>query len=212
MITRIVNLLLSSGVFFKTTQICFRGLVKPLLKKSNLNPNDLKNYRPISNLSFLSKLIERVIAARLSSHLSSHNLMSKLQSAYRKFHSSETALLYVQNDILASLDAGHSTALLLLDLSAAFDTIDHSILTHRLQHWFGILSTALNLLSFFVSDRSQTEITPASKSNPVLLEYGVPQGSVLGPLLYTQYTTPLHSIISKYPALRCHFYADDTQI
>ena len=138
--------------------------------------------------------------------------MSKLQSAYRKFHSSETALLYVKNDILASLDAGHSTALLLLDLSAAFDTIDHSILTHRLQHWFGISSTALNLLSSFLSDRFQTVITPASKSNPVLLEYGVPQGSVLGHLLYSLYTTPLHSIISKYPGLRCHFYADDTQI
>ena len=171
--------------FFKQLK---SALVKPLLKKSNIDPNDLKNYRPISNLSFLSKLIERVIAARLSSHLSSHNLMSKLQSAYRKFHSSETALLYVQNDILASLDAGHSTALLLLDLSAAFDTIDHSISTHRLQHWFGISSTALNLLSSFLSDRFQTVITPASKSNPVLLEYGVPQGSVLDPcsILYTQ--------------------------
>ena len=104
----------------------------------------------------------------------------------------------------------YSTALLLLDLSAAFDTIDHSILTHRLQHWFGISSTALNLLSSFLSDRSQTVITPASKSNPVLLEYVVPQGSVLGPLVYSLYKTPLHSIISKY--LRCHFYADDTQI
>ena len=118
----------------------------------------------------------------------------------------------VQNDILASFDAGHSTALLLIDQSAAFETIDHNILTHRLQHWFGISSTALNLLSSFLSDRSQTVITPASKSNPVLLEYGVPQGSVLEPLLYTLYTTPLHSIISKYPGLRCHFYADDTQI
>ena len=114
--------------------------------------------------------------------------MSKLQSAYRKFHSSETALLYVQNDILASLDAGNSTALLLLDLSAAFDTIDHSILIHRLQHWFGISSTALNLLFSFLSHRFQTVITPASKSNPVLLEYGVLQGSVLDPysILYTQ--------------------------
>ena len=206
-ITRIVNLSLSSGVFSKQLK---SALVKPLLKKSNLDPNDLKNYHPISNLSL--KLIKRVIAACLSSHLSSHNLMSKLQSAYRKFHSSETALLCVQNDILASLDAGHSAALLLLDLSAAFDTIDHSILTYRLQHWFGISSTALNLLSSFLSDRFQTVITPTSKSNPVLLEYGVPQGSVLGPLLYSLYTTPLHSIISKYPGLRCHFYADDTQI
>ena len=138
--------------------------------------------------------------------------MSKLQSAYRKFHSSETALLYVQNDILASLDAGHCTALLLLDLSAAFDTIDHSILTHRLQHWFGILSTALNLLSSFLSDKFQTVIAPASKSQPVLLNYGVPQDSVLGPLLYSLCATPFHSIISKYPGLRCHFYADDSQM
>ena len=121
------------------------ALVEPLLKKSNLNPNDLKNYRTISYLSFLSKLIERVFAARLSSHLSSHNLMSKLQLAYRKFHSSETALLYVQNDILASLEVGHCTVFLLLDMSSAFDTIDHSILIHRLQHWFSISSTALNL-------------------------------------------------------------------
>ena len=119
-ITRIVNLSLSSGGFSKQLK---SALVKPLLKKSDLDPNDLKNYRPISHLSFLSKLIERVIAARLSSHLSFQNLMSKLQSAYHKFHSSETVLLYGQNDILASLDAGHSTALLLLDLSAAFDTI-----------------------------------------------------------------------------------------
>ena len=165
-ITRIVNSSLSSDVFSKQLKSV---LVKPLLRKSNLDPNNLKNYRPISNLLFLSKLIELVIAARLSSHLSSHNLMSKLQSAYHKFHSCEAALLYVQNDILASLDAGHSTALLLLDLSAAFDITDHSILTHRLQHWFGISSTALNFLSSFLSDRFQTVITPTSKSNPVLL-------------------------------------------
>ena len=76
-----------------------------------------------------------------------------------------TFLLYLMLD---------TTALLLLDLSAAFDTIDHNILTHRLRHWFGISSTALNLLSAFLSDRFQTVITPASKSNPVLLEYGVP--------------------------------------
>ena len=88
-ITRIVNFSLSSGVFSLQLK---SALVKPLFKKSNLDPNNLKNYHPISNLSFLSKLIESVIAARLSSHLSSHNLMSKLQSAYRKFHSSETAL------------------------------------------------------------------------------------------------------------------------
>ena len=105
--------------------------------------------------------------------------MSKLQSAYRKFHSSETTLLYVRNGIHASLDASHCTALLFLDLSAAFGTFDHNILTYCLQYWFGILSTALNLLSSFLSDRSQIVITSTSKSQPVLLEYGFPQGSML---------------------------------
>ena len=131
-IASIVNLSLNSSVIPRHFKSAF---VKPLLKKSNLDLNDLKkNYRPISYLFFLSKLLERVIAACLSSQLSSHNLMSKLQSAYRKFQSSETALLYVQTEIFASLDTGHSNALLLLDLSAAFDTMDRSILTHRLQH------------------------------------------------------------------------------
>ena len=135
-----------------------------------------------------------------------------MQSAYRKFHSSETALLYVQNDIFTSLDVGHCTALLLVDLSAAFNAIDRSILTHRLQLWLGISSSALNLLSSFLSDRSQTVIMSASKSQPVLLEYGVPQGSLLGTLLYSLYAIPLYSIILKYPGLRCHFYADGTQM
>ena len=113
-------------------------------------------------------------------------------------------LLYVQNDVLVALEAGHATSLLLLDLSAAFDTIDHNILIHRLQHWFGISSTALNLLSYFLSDRYQTIVASNSKSQQVLLEYGVPQGNVLGPLLYSLYTTPLLSVRSKYPGIQIY--------
>ena len=90
--------------------------------------------------------------------------MSKFQSAYRRFHFCETALLRVQNDIFVSLDAGRSSALLLLDFSAAFDTIDHNILLHRLQQWFGFSSTALNLLSSFLSGRSQIVVTSELKS------------------------------------------------
>ena len=95
--------------------------------------------------------------------ISAHNLMSKFYSAYRKLHSCETALPRVQNDSFVSLDAGRSTALL-LDLSAAFGTIDHNILFHRFQYWFGFLSTALNLLSSFLSGRSQTVVTSNLKS------------------------------------------------
>ena len=138
--------------------------------------------------------------------------MSEYQSAYRKFHLSDTALLRVQNDILVSLDSDNSTTLLLLDFSAAFNTIDHNILLHRLKHWFGITSSALLSLSSFLTNCFQTVIASNSKSQPVLIKFGIPQGSVVGPLLYSLYTTPLHYIISKYPGIRCHFYADDTRI
>ena len=133
-ITRIVNLSLNYGSFPKVFKSAF---VKPLFKKSNLDSNDLKNYRPILNLLFLSKFTEHIIANRLLSHLSSHNLMPNFQFAYWKFHFCETALLCVQNDIFVSLDAC-STALPLPDLSAAFDTIDHCIFLNRLKNWFGV--------------------------------------------------------------------------
>ena len=137
--------------------------------------------------------------------------MSEYQSAYCKFHSSETELLRVQNDILVSLDSGHSTALL-LDLPAAFDTIDHNILLHRLKHWFDITSSALLSLLLFLTNRFQTIVASNSKSQSVLLEFGIPQGSVLEPLLYSLHTTPLFSIILKYPNIRCHFYEDVTYL
>ena len=134
--------------------------------------------------------------------------MSEYQSAYRKFYSSEISQLCVQNDILGYLDCGHSTAHL-LDIFAAFDTIDHNILLHRLKHWFGITSSAL---SSFLANRFQTVVASNSKSQPVLLEFGIPQDSFLGSLFYSLYTTPFHSIISKYFGFRCHFYVDDTQM
>ena len=156
--------------------------------------------------------MKRVIANQLQLHLSSNGLISEYISAYRKFLSSETALLRVQNDILVSLDSGHSTALLLLDLSAASDTIDHHILLHRLKHWFGITSSSLSSLSSFLTNRFQTVVASNSKLQPVPLEFGIPQGSVLGPLLYSLHTIPLLSIISKYPGICCHFYADDALV
>ena len=127
--------------------------------------------------------------------------MSKFQSAYRRFHSYKTALQRIQNDIFVSLDAGRSTALLLLDISAAFDTIDHNILLHCLQYWFSFSSTALNLPSPFLFGRFQIVVTSKLKSQPNLLKYGVPQGSMLRPLLYSLYTTPLLSIISNHPSI-----------
>ena len=124
-----------------------------------VDSNNIKNYRPISNLPFLSKLIELITAnqLQLGLYLSSNGLMSKYQSTSRKFYSSKTAILRIQNDILVSLDSGHSTALL-LDLSAAFDTIDHNILLHRFKTLVGITSTVLSSLSLFLANRFQTVV------------------------------------------------------
>ena len=147
-VSRIIYLLLSTGIFPNDLKSAF---FKPLLKKTTLDSNKIKNYRPIYNLSFLSKLIARVIDNQLQLHLSSSGLKSEYQSAYRKFNSSETALFHVQNDILVSLDFGHSTALLLLNLSAAFDTIDYNVLFHRLIHWFGITSSLSSSVTSFLN-------------------------------------------------------------
>ena len=207
-ITTIINLSLESGTFplsFKEAH------VTPLLKKSNLPVNKLKNYRPVSNLSFISKIIEKNVSNRLQGHINSNKLNNPIQSAYRKFHSTETALLRVHNDISVSLDKGHVTALTLLDLSAAFDTIDHNTLTNRLAEWYGVSGMALAWFKSYLCGRHQKFKIDKSFFDSSLLEHGVPQGSVLGPLLFSLYTAPLSTIISSY-GLSHHSYADDTQI
>ena len=140
-IASIINLSLTEGSFpshFKSAH------VSSLLKKPSLNKDSMKNYRPVSNLSFLSKLLEKVVVNQLNTHINSSNTSNQYQSAYRKFHSTESALLKIHRDILASMDAGKVTALTLLDFSAAFDTIDHTILLSRLNDWFGVTGNALN--------------------------------------------------------------------
>ena len=102
----------------------------------SLDPDDLKNYRPVSNLSFLSQVLERIVLSQLNEHLNLNNLLSPLQSAYRPNHSTETALLRIVNDLLTAMDNNKICILTLFDLSAAFDTIDHQILLTRLQHFF----------------------------------------------------------------------------
>ena len=130
------------------------ALVKPLLKKPGLEAQ-FKNLRPISNLQFISKLAERSAYEQTYDHLIKHNLVPELQSAYRKRYSTETALLKVQNDILLNMDRQHVTLLVLLDLSAAFDTVNHEILLRRLETTFGITGTALQWLSSYLGNRSQ---------------------------------------------------------
>ena len=171
----------------------------------------LKNYRPVSNLSFLSKLIEKIVALRLSNYLQNNNLHERLQSAYRKFHSTETALIKVHNDIITAIDNGQSVILVLLDLSAAFDTVDHGILLTRLSTRYGIRDRALDWFVSYLSDRTQFVKLDGSSSHSIHLAQGVPQGSVLGPILYSLYTSPLSDIADQH-GMNYHFYADDSQL
>ena len=120
------------------------AIVKPLLKKSSLDQDDLKNYRPVSNLSFLSEFAEKLVLSQISEYLNANQLFRPVQSAYRPNHSTETAVVKIVNDLLLALDDGKVSVLTLLDLSAAFDTIDLNILLHRLEHAFGITGTALS--------------------------------------------------------------------
>jgi hypothetical protein len=207
-ITHIVNLSLSSGVF----PDCLKhALVKPLLKKSHLDPEELKNYRPVSNLPFLSKVIEKVVASRLSTHMSQNNLHEVFQSAYKANHSTETALVKVQNDILLELDKKRGVILVLLDLSAAFDTIDHGFLLEQLSSRLGIKDIALSWFKSYLSGRSQSIFIDRTSSQIVIVLFGVPQGSVLGPFLFTIYTIPLGDIFKRH-GLSYHLYADDSQL
>ena len=139
-LTDLFNSSLASGIFPQ----CFKSaLVTPILKKRCLDLNDLNNYRPVSNLCFIAKILEKLVLSQVSSYLNSHNLYNTCQSAYRPGHSTETALLKVVNDLFLSLYKGNISVLALLDFSSALDTIDHTILVHRLHTDFGFTDTVL---------------------------------------------------------------------
>ena len=138
-ITRFVNLSLSTGLFPQSFK---EAVITPLLKKDGLDPV-FKNYRPISNLPFLSKLLERIVSPQLLDYMHTNYLFEPFQSAYRKYHSTETALLKIHNDVLHSLDDGDAVLLVLLDLSAAFDTVDHQLLLNRFQYNLGLSGSVL---------------------------------------------------------------------
>ena len=181
------------------------------LKKLNLPPDDLSSYRPISNLNFLSKVLERIILHRINNHLLTFPSLCPFQSAYRKFHSTETALLSIYNDLLLNSDRREVSALVLLGLSSAFDTIDHQILLTRLGSYFGFSGSALPLINSYLSNRYHHVAINDSSSVPLHVTTGVPQGSVLGPLLFSLYTSPLSNIF-KDTNIKFHLYADDTQL
>ena len=171
----------------------------------------LKNCRTVSNLHSLLKILEKVVLQQLSEHLNATDTLEPFQSAYRADHSTETLLLRVTNDLLMACDQGSVSILSLLDLSAAFETLDHNILLKRIRLSFGISGVVLQWLESYLTERNQTLLAGGRASQPTVLKYGVPQGSVLGPVLFTMYITPLGHVIRHHNTLY-HLFADDTQL
>ena len=207
-ITAIVNSSLKSSEVPEQFKL---ALVRPLLKKVDLERDDFRNYRPVSNLSFMSKVLERVVASTLLEHQDSCGLRELFQSAYIKNHSVETALTRIHNDLCMSVDRHGAALLILLDLSAAFDTIHHVVLLRRLEDQYGVEGGALAWVDSYLRNRRQCIVIGDHRSQEAELTYGVPQGSVLGPLLFSAYVFPLGELIRGY-GLQFHSYADDTQV
>ena len=198
----------NSSLAFEVFPQCFNSaLVTAILKKRCLGHNDLNNYRPVSNLCFIAKILEK----HVSSYLNFHNLYNTCQSAYRPCHSTETALLKVVNDLFLSLNNGNISVLALLDFSSAFDTIDHPILVHRLHADFGFTDAVLQWFSSYLTDRTHYVSLSNHCSALAPVHSGVPQVSVLGPILFTMCILPLSAIIDSH-SIMPHSFADDLQL
>jgi hypothetical protein len=208
LITGIINASLSSASMPIRER---HALVTPVLKRTGLDADDLKNYRPVSNLSFLSKLQERAVSAQLKQHIDGGGLYPKHQSAYRTNFSTETALLKLHNDIVFNKCQGNGTALIMLDLSAAFDTIDTATLLHRLESMFNVVGDCNTWIKNYLSNRTQSVKVGTTSSDRQQLKYGVPQGSVLGPSLFNLYTAPLEDVVGK-SDINIMSYADDVML
>ena len=206
LITKIVNVSLTKGEFhrkWKTT------IVQLLLKKIGL---DLihANFRPVSNLSFISKVIKCCMLLQQSQHCEEFNLQPDYQSAYREHYSCETTVLKISNDVLWAMEKQEVTSLVALDLSAAFDTVNHAILLDILNHKFGIEGEALQWFDQYLCPRSLKVTINSTYSTEHDLDVSVPQGSCAGANVFNLYCSPLSEEIA--PNLQLSGFADDHSV
>ena len=186
------------------------GTVSPVIKDKNIDHDIKKNYRPVTNIPFLPKLVERAANQQLQSYLLNNNLYPQRQSAYRAAHSCETTMFNVVNNIKKSISQKKVVMLVLLDLSSAFDTIDQDILLFKLYYHFGISGSVLNWLKSYLKGRTFSVRIRNVNGKTCLLIYGVPQGTVLGPLLFVLYINDIESVGNKH-GVSIDLYADDSQ-
>jgi len=208
LIAELANLSFTSGVFparYKT------GRVVPLLKKPGLPVHDPANYRPVTNLCTFSKIFKKLFLAQLQPHVMQSGSYCKFQSAYRKGCSTETELVRIVSDIQRAGGEGQYTVLLALDTTAAFDALEHSTLLERARAVFGVSGGALDWMKSFVTGRSQFIAVGSEKSDTVACSSGVPQGSVLGLILFGMYVSPVGDVITQH-SVSYHQHADDLQL
>ena len=205
-LTHRVNSSLGQGIFCEDWK---EVIVKPLIKKIALGMEN-SNYRPVSNLCFISKVVEKVTLDQFNSHCQEHNLVPEYQSAYRKKHSCKTSLVKLVNDILWNMENQLVTAIVILDLSAAFDTVDHDILLEVLEKCFGIVGAARTWYKSYLKPRRFRVAVEDKLSQPRQLDYSVPQGSVQGAFLFIAYASTLEQIVDS--QLTLNGFADDHSV
>ena len=205
----IVNFSLKVG----SMDVLKSAVILPLIKEltSTTDTDDFKNYRPVSNLVFIGKLIERVVDIRLQQHLERNHLLIDQQFGYKKSHSTEMLLLKVMNNLLEACDKNIPSIVLLLDLSAAFDTVDHSKLISILFRDIGITGVALDWFKSFLTNRTQKVKIGDEYSDISQLLFGVAQGSILGPRLFNIYIRSLYKYIEP-TKFEIEGFADDHQL
>nr|CAI5829044.1 unnamed protein product [Callosobruchus analis] len=202
-ITHLMNFCLANSVY---PEMWRKGLVIPLPKTKN--PSSFENLRLITILPTLSKILEKIIESQLKKHLVKNNIIPVNQSGFKKNHSCTSALLKVTDDIFRANDQGKLTLLVLLDFSKAFDTLNHKLMLNIL-NYIDLSHSAVQLFDSYISDRMQAVNVAGNRSSFLRLHSGVPQGSILGPLLFSVYTCQLKSALVS---CQQHFYADDTQV
>ena len=205
--THIINLSLSTGSMDNLKH----ATITPLLKNADLDFNKYENFRPVSNLTFISKLIERVVLKRLLNYMHHNNLNIPNQHGYKKNHSTETVLLKLVNDIRINFDKSNVTVLLLLDLSAAFTTVSVDILLNILSVEIDVRSIVYNWFKSYLTGRTMSVKINNDFSNHVLVNSGIPQGSVLNPILFNIYVCSFYKYIES-TGFEIKSFADDHQL
>ena len=177
--------------------------VTPIYKKGERC--DPQNYCPISLTSICCKILEHIISSHLMKHLENNNLLYEYQHGFRHNRSCETQLVSFINDLAKSYDNGKQTDVILMDIAKAFDTVPHNRLRHKLQ-WYGIIGNTYQWISSFLSDRHQKVVIDNVSSDSVPVVSGVPQGTVLGPILFIIY---MNDVIENIKHSKIRLFADD---